>query len=359
MTPGLLGGRKTIIGSRIGGAGLSSSATTADIALLGYKAGLRVSYVDGDTVRVGEGQLELADSLYDVAQTDLTFAALDTGAEAVGTNYYVWATTAAGVVALALSASAAAPTGAYDDYRLLGWFHNNPSSNISRYSVATANADGDVDSPAYGPKPGMVMLPDGRTMVDIYIASNAGNTGKAIHAGVNAAASAYNATPWVSRTYFDEWKSCANAGKRLCTNEGWSKAALGTPAGQNNNDVCWTAVANTGSHPTGTLPACVSTVGCYDLTGNVWERVATWGDNTDVAADQSGWGWAAAWTAQAEGGGAYTPFGANAGPDGLTGPRALIRGGSWGNSTLAGGWTVFGYFAPRGASSYIGFRCCS
>ena len=324
-----------------------------------YKSGLRVSYIDAGTIRVAAGQIELNNRLATLAQTDLTFADLDTGAEAVGTNYYVWATTAAGVVALVLTASAAAPTGTFDDARLLGWFHNNPAGDVSRYGVATANADGDVDYPAYGPKPGMAMLPDGRTMIDIYIPSDSGGAGKAIHAGVNAAASAYNATPWAGLSGAAQERACGNVGKRLCTNEEWSAAAFGTPAGADNNTTCWTAAANTGSHPTGTLPACVSTVGCYDLTGNVWERVATWGDNTDVAADQSGWGWAAAWTAQAEGGGAYTPFGANAGPDGLTGPRALIRGGNWYSSSVAGGWSVHGIFAPRFAISYLGFRCCS
>lgn len=329
-------------------------------AALNYKSGLRVSYIDASTVRVAAGQIELGGGLRAVSQADLTFANLDTGAEAAGTNYYIWAVLAAGVVSFKISASPSAPTGAFDAQRLIGWFHNNPSSAVSRYSIATARHDGDLDYPEYGPKPSMVMLPGASWMIDIYIASDAAVTGKAVHAGVNAAASAYNAAPWVSRTYFDEYKSCINAGKRLCSNEEWSMAAFGTPAGANNNTNCWTAAANVGSNPTGALANCVSAIGCYDMTGNVWERVATWYDNTDVAADQVGCGYTTgSWTAQAEGGEAYTPFGVNAGPDGFQGPRALVRGGGWNDSTNAGGWAVSGNNSPRLANTIFGFRCCS
>lgn len=345
-----------MIGS--GGVWLSNSSGLRTVP--NYKSGLRVSYVDAATVRVAAGQIELNGALRSIPQTDLTFATLDTGSEAAGTNYYVYAVLASGTVSLVISASASAPTGSFDATRRIGWFHNNPSSNVSRYSVATARADGDVDYPEVGPKPGMVMLPGQSWMIDIYIASNSGNTGKAIHAGVNAAASAYNATPWVSRSYFSEYKSCMNAGKRLCTNEEWSMAAFGTPPGANNNTNCWTASANSGSNPTGTLPNCVSTIGCYDMTGNVWERVATWYDLTDVATDMAGWGYTSGgWTNEAEGGNAYTPYGTNTGPDGLQGPRALLRGGDWLTSTDAGGWAVLGNRAPRIAGTSIGFRCCS
>jgi formylglycine-generating enzyme required for sulfatase activity len=95
------------------------------------------------------------------------------------------------------------------------------------------------------------------------------------------------------------------------------------------------------------------------MTGNVWERVSTWYDVTDVAADQAGWAYVTGWTNEAEGGSAYTPFGANAGPDTYTGPRQWIRGGGWLASTNAGGWAASGNYSPRFAFSNIGFRCCS
>jgi hypothetical protein len=320
------------------------------------KVNLLLGYVSATTISVGAGAVVLNGVPYVFdAGGNLTFADLDTGAEAAGANYYVYAVLSNGVLDFVISASATSPTG-YTYYQLIGWFHNNPSSNISPHSVASGT---NVLYPERGPRPGMVQYPGLPWMVDIYIASDSGGTGNGIHGGINAAASAYNATPLVSGTAAAQMKACANAGKRLCTNEEWNIAALGTPAGANNNDTCWTAGSNTGSHPTGTLPACVSAIGCYDMTGNVWERVSTWYDLTDVATDQSGWDWATGWTAEAEGGSIYTPFGANTGPDGLPGPRQWIRGGHWLSSTYAGGWAAYGSYSPRLADSAVGFRCCA
>lgn len=322
--------------------------------LAAQKNGLYVTYTSATAIAISAGSAVMNGVVYTFAAGSATFADIDTGAEAAGTNYYVYALAAGGYK---ISVTATAPTGyTTANSKLIGWFHNNPSSNISQYSVASGT---DVDYPERGPKPGMVMLPGASWMIDIYIASDLAATGKAVHAGVNAAASAYNATPLVSGTAATQMKNCANAGKRLCTNEEWNIAALGTPAGADNNDTCWTAAANTASHPTGTLTGCVSTIGCYDMTGNVWERVSTWYDLTDVATDQSGWDWASAWTNEAEGGSIYTPFGANTGPDGLPGPRQWIRGGIWSDSTNAGGWAAHGYHSPRSANVYFGFRCCS
>ena len=322
--------------------------------LVNQKSGFLLTYTSATAIAISAGSVVIGGVVYTFAVGSATFADLDDGAEAAGTNYYVFALAAGGYK---ISVTATAPTGyTTANSKLIGWFHNNPSSDISRYSVASGT---DVDYPERGPKPGMVMLPGASWMVDIYIASDSGGTNKAVHAGINAAASTYNATPLVSDTAATQAKRCHNAGKRLCSNEEWNMAALGTPAGANNNDTCWTKADNTASHPTGTLTGCVSTIGCYDMTGNVWERVATWYDLTDVATDQSGWDWAAGWTAEAEGGSIHTPFGANTGPDGLPGPRQWIRGGNWNGSASAGGWAAYGDSSPRLATDYFGFRCCA
>ena len=326
--------------------------------------GLRLSYVGAGTVQVAAGAAVFSDgqSGLETGTNNVTFANLDTGAEAAGADYYIYAVPdGSGGLNFVVSASASAPTG-YSVYQLVGWFHNNPASDILRYSVASGV---NTEEPVEGPRPGMVRYPGQSWMIDIYIASDSGGAGKGIFAGVNAAQSKYNQVPWVSRTYFAEYKSCLNAGKRLCTNEEWSMAAFGSPAGANNNNYCWTAAANVGARNTGLMGSvgyCVSTLGCYDMVGNVWERVATWSDVIDVYTDQTGWAWtnqAGTWTNEAEGGEAYTAFGANAGPDGNQGPRALLRGGDWIDSTAAGGWTVNGYYSPRSVHSSFGCRCCA
>ncbi len=322
--------------------------------LAAQKNGLYVTYTSATAIAISAGSAVMNGVVYTFAAGSATFSDLDTGSEAAGTDYYVYALAAGG---FKISVSPSAPTGyATGNSALIGWFHNNPSSDISRYSVASGT---NVDYPERGPKPGMVQPPGMRLMVDIYIASDSGGTGNGIHGGINAAASAYNATPLVSGTAATQMKNCANAGKRLCTNEEWSIAALGTPAGADNNTTCWTASANSGSNPTGTLTGCVSALGCYDMTGNVWERVGTWYDVTDVGTEADGWAWAAGWTNEAEGGSAYTPFGTNAGQDSLPGPRQWSRGGSWSTSTNAGGWAALGADSPRVAGGYIGFRCCA
>jgi formylglycine-generating enzyme required for sulfatase activity len=319
-----------------------------------------LAYVDASTIQVGAGEVVLSGLVLQRSTAfNITFANIDTGAEAAGTNYYVYAIpgATAGQFDAVISASASAPTG-YTNYRLIGWFHNNPASAILLYSVASARADADVDYPEKGPKPGMVQYPGASWMIDIYIASDSGGTGKAIHAG-NAAASAYDVHPWVNTTYFAQYKACMNAGKRLCSNEEWSMAAFGSPPGADNNNYCWTKATNTEIRHTGipgSVGPCVSTLGCYDMTGNVWERVATWLHYT------TGGNWtteAGTWTGEAEGGEAYTPYGATVGPDGHQGPRALLRGSLWNNSVKAGGWAVLSSFSPRGVYTDIGFRCCS
>ena len=79
------------------------------------------------------------------------------------------------------------------------------------------------------------------------------------------AASVKGVIPWNYISLSQAQRMCANTGKRLPTNEEWYHIALGT-----NTDACTTqsnALSKTGNE------SCMSTIGAYDVVGNIWEWV--------------------------------------------------------------------------------------
>jgi formylglycine-generating enzyme required for sulfatase activity len=84
---------------------------------------------------------------------------------------------------------------------------------------------------------------------------------------------------------------CANAGKRLPTNQEWQLGALGTPDTGGADDGTTTCntddVGMVAVQPAGSRSACVSARGAFDMVGNVSELVADW---QQISAACPGWG---------------------------------------------------------------------
>lgn len=123
-----------------GRANVSFSSTTTVIV----SAGSTVSSNSGGTIR----RLRT-----NTSSTNVTFANIDTGAEASSTTYYVYsvADTDTTTFTIEISTSSSAPSGA-TFYKKLGSFFNDSSSNIDRRKVYTNAYDNAVNDSSGIPK---------------------------------------------------------------------------------------------------------------------------------------------------------------------------------------------------------------
>ena len=172
-------------------------------------------------------------------------------------------------------------------------------------------------------------------------------------------------------TWFQAARACANSGKRLCTNQEWQIAALGTPdeaaisgAGGPTENSCniWNNASYRPAN-TGIYTNCESDFGCYDMIGNLQEWVADWyvaGTNyTNSGTDGTSY---TNWPTGTEYGSDSTwnvggrAYNGTAYVDGL--PAAARRGGYWGGGAGAGVFAFYADYAPSGSHSSRGFRCC-
>jgi len=147
-------------------------------------------------------------------------------------------------------------------------------------------------------------------------------------------------------TWFQAQEACAHSAKRLPTSAEWQVATNGTPdAGASDNG---TTDCNTNSGfavtSTGARSGCVSARGAFDMVGNLYEFVADWVPKSTT--DCPGWGVLS--NDQMCLSGAETTE---------LGPGALLRGGGFGYSDLAGPLAVSGVSGPQGFADSFGFRC--
>ncbi len=107
--------------------------------LSGLKIGCKLSYKDANEITIAAGKLAIPDASGNLAfrknaaSTDVGWANIDTGAEANGQLYYVYAVADdnATTISFVISTSANAPSG-YTYYLQIGSFYNDSGGDIDR-----------------------------------------------------------------------------------------------------------------------------------------------------------------------------------------------------------------------------------
>lgn len=151
-------------------------------------------------------------------------------------------------------------------------------------------------------------------------------------------------TPSASITWFQAVEACGNSRKRLPSSAEWQKAVTNTPdpGPDNGTTDCNTAGAGTVAS-TGSRSACVSSVGAFDMVGNLDEWVADW-----VPASTGCPGW---------GGFSNDHMCVSGASTTATGPGAIVRGGDSFLGPLAGPLEANSLNSPSTANPIFGFRC--
>lgn len=172
--------------------------------------------------------------------------------------------------------------------------------------------------------------------------------------------------PWRSISQNQAAVACAKVGKRLPTSKEWLQASLGTPDKKSS----WTSrdcqVANNWENQpgfTGSGENCVSSVGAYDMVGNVWEWVdETISEGKYKGIDLPDEGYVKG--IDSSGLPIEVDFenpDPNYNSDYLwikkTGTKGILKGGFWGNKYEGGIYSAYLVFAPSFAGDSVGFRC--
>lgn len=250
-----------------------------------------ITVTGSDTLQIEEGCIFsiFGGGVFKTDTMPLSAADLDTGsAFTVGKDYYIFLCDAGEgndeVYKISLNSTYPAGYGAANS-RKIGGFHYGKCRKVNA-ALAPVNASGVVRGTswessvfdgivprsvwtlAHRPKcspEGMVYMSNG-TWVDIYLSSDDGAGGLA---------SAYNATPLTGTeglNWYDFVERALVVGKRLLSYEEFCMMAYGSPGGlDSSNENAWTATTNTGRQKTGYVANAVSSIGCRDAVGNVWE----------------------------------------------------------------------------------------
>jgi len=156
-------------------------------------------------------------------------------------------------------------------------------------------------------------------------------------------------------SWFQANLACRFSGKRLLRNDEWQAAAQGTPTPGTDNQTtdCNVGLGGLGDHAVnaGSRSSCQSTLGVFDMVGNVEEWVADWADRADSCTSWT----TSAWPIP---GGDLSCLGGPGGGGSNSLPGAFIRGGSFLGGAHAGVFQVDARHEPSLWSYFnIGFRC--
>lgn len=125
-----------------------------DSLLANYREGFSVNYSSASQLSVSSGSITVSNSdgsvrlmLKNSNSTTVSFTDIDTGVEASGTTYYIYAIAASASSTSAtfkVSASSTSPSG-ITYYKRLGYFTNNSSSDIDASSITNDNSYNGVE----------------------------------------------------------------------------------------------------------------------------------------------------------------------------------------------------------------------
>lgn len=338
-----------------------------------------ITVTGSDTVQIEEGCIFsiFGGGVFKTENTQLSATDLDSGtAFTVGKDYYIYLCDAGEgndeVYKISLNSTYPAGYGAANS-RKIGGFHYGKCRKVNS-QLAPVNAsdvvrgdswessvfDGIVPRSvwtlAHRPKcspEGMVYLANG-TWVDIYLSSDDGAGGLA---------SAYNATPLTGSeglNWYGFVERALVSGKRLLTYEEFCMAAFGSPQGlADSNTNAWSATSNTGRQKTGYVANAVSSIGCRDCVGNVWEwlnELITRAEHSKVSGNghesttaDGKWGWDTT-----------SPFGDGYGNIYQYNDYslvALLGGGRWADGVRTGARAVYLSNYPWRVAAHFGARC--